>query len=351
MPDSSLLGEIELANLLIKKGLISRRQFVDGEVRLTLADRRNRNIRISVRNASGLFTKQAKTPEGRATIEHEWSFLKMLEGTTDELSKHLPRSIYFDRRLNLLVSTLIPGGQSMHDHLMAQWVELAARSESVGRAFARLHNRPVPPRALKLRRAPMTFHWNRPPSSLLKNIAPANVRLLAAIQADSVFSDGLDRLQRDWQATTLIHGDAKLDNIVIVPGEVFLVDWELATVGDPRWDVATIFSSFLSSWIATMPMAHGMNIDSMTSRSRIPLAEMQSCATSFWDAYARARGMDSPDRFLQRALAYCGARLVQTAYEYMQYANRLTANAVYLIQMAANLVREPRRGIGLMLGG
>lgn len=346
----SLLGEIELAGVLINKGLIGRKKFVGGEVRFTLADRRNRNIRITIRDAVGLFTKQAKTPEGKTTLEHEWAFLKMLERTKDELSQHLPRNIYYDRKLNLLVLELIPSGRSMHDLLMQQWGELASQSASVGRAIGRLHNRPVSSDALSLKRGPIAFGWNKPPYSLLKNISPANVRLIAAVQADAPLSEGLDQLHLDWRSTSLVHGDAKLDNILIGPDGVFLVDWELATVGDPRWDMATIFSSFLSSWVATMPMAHGVGIDLMTRQARISLATIQGCVRPLWNAYADTRGISRIDRFLEGTVAYCGARLVQTAYEYMQYANRLTANAVYLLQIAANLIKDPRRGLRLIFG-
>jgi aminoglycoside phosphotransferase (APT) family kinase protein len=61
-------------------------------------------------------------------------------------------------------------------------------------------------------------------------------------------------LVRDWLAAHLpgeaapavVHGDAKLDNVVVGPGETpavaAVLDWEMATVGDPRADLGYLLS-------------------------------------------------------------------------------------------------------------
>ncbi|MDQ1600861.1 MAG: hypothetical protein QOD68_2335, partial [Actinomycetota bacterium] len=59
---------------------------------------------------------------------------------------------------------------------------------------------------------------------------------------------------RDWlvahlpaeAAPAVVHGDAKLDNVVVGPGETpavaAVLDWEMATVGDPRADLGYLLS-------------------------------------------------------------------------------------------------------------
>jgi aminoglycoside phosphotransferase (APT) family kinase protein len=71
---------------------------------------------------------------------------------------------------------------------------------------------------------------------------------------------------RDWLAAHLpaeaepavVHGDAKLDNVVVGPGETpavaAVLDWEMATVGDPRADVGYLLS-FWPDPDATHPLA------------------------------------------------------------------------------------------------
>lgn len=53
----------------------------------------------------------------------------------------------------------------------------------------------------------------------------------------------------DSGAASIVHGDYKIDNVICVPGEpkvAAIVDWEMATVGDPLADLGY----FLSFWLA-----------------------------------------------------------------------------------------------------
>ena len=76
---------------------------------------------------------------------------------------------------------------------------------------------------------------------------------------------------RDWLVAHLpaeaepavVHGDAKLDNVVVGPGELPVVaavlDWEMATVGDPRADLGYLLSFWpepdVEGGSATHPLA------------------------------------------------------------------------------------------------
>jgi hypothetical protein len=57
--------------------------------------------------------------------------------------------------------------------------------------------------------------------------------------------DGLDRLRRVGGGLTprpfaLIHGDLHRENFIVDPdGDLWTIDWELAMVGDPLYDLAT----------------------------------------------------------------------------------------------------------------
>ncbi|QKC95909.1 phosphotransferase [Mesorhizobium sp. NZP2298] len=345
----ALLAEPELIQLLIGKGLISRKDFVSKDVRLSLAERRNRNVKITIGGSSGLFTKQAKSNIAVATIFRESTVLDLLSSTQDDLSHYLPRKLAYDAKLGLLISALIPNGRSLHDILMQQRTLPHGHAQAAGRALACLHNRAVPGNLANILQSDPPIQWNRPHYSVLRNISPANVRLLLAVQNDAELSEGLDDLQSNWSRTSVIHGDAKLDNIVISPDGLALVDWELSTTGEPGWDVGTVFAGLLFSWIASMPMAQGTNHDLMAREASLPLSGIQNAAAQFWGTYASAAGVDSKSEFLHNAIRFCGARLVQTAYEYMQYSSRLTANAIYLLQVAANLIKSPDRGVGLLL--
>jgi aminoglycoside phosphotransferase (APT) family kinase protein len=85
---------------------------------------------------------------------------------------------------------------------------------------------------------------------------------------------------RDWLVAhvpaevepAVVHGDAKLDNVVVGPGEVpavaAVLDWEMATVGDPRADLGYL----LSFW--PEPDVEGSSADH-------PLAQLVTAGAGF----------------------------------------------------------------------
>jgi hypothetical protein len=63
--------------------------------------------------------------------------------------------------------------------------------------------------------------------------------LLARVAADPAIVAGVRRARGAWRAVTLVHADLKHDNLLLAPdGRLAVVDWEMARVGDPAWDLA-----------------------------------------------------------------------------------------------------------------
>ncbi|WP_425231121.1 phosphotransferase family protein [Sphingomonas sp.] len=61
--------------------------------------------------------------------------------------------------------------------------------------------------------------------------------------------DWLPRTLPEQTRTSIVHGDYRIDNMILHPGEprvIAVLDWELSTLGDPLAD----FSYFLNSWVS-----------------------------------------------------------------------------------------------------
>ena len=354
-----LLAEPEIVVALLEIGLLTARQVVDGELVVTAAERRNRNVKVVVPGGRSLLTKQAKNPEAVRTLRQEAAALAALTATTDALTPHLPRMLYFDPDRCLLVLELVAGGRSVHELSMRGGRVAAGHGRLAGRVLALAHRRAAPAE-LGPARVPATLQLHRPHVGLLRDISRANLRLLEAVQSDAGLTSALDGLGRGWRPGGLIHGDAKWDNMVVSvppgPARFLLVDWELAAAGDPRWDVGTVLSTFLSAWVMSIPMAPSTAGDAdlgrMLRRAWFPLTRSHVAARRFWRSYAGTAGLaGAAERdFRDEAVAYCGGRLVQTAYEYLQLAAHPTANAICLVQLAANILRAPQRAAEVLLG-
>jgi aminoglycoside phosphotransferase (APT) family kinase protein len=349
-----LLAEPEIVVALLELGLLTARQVVDGELVVTAAERRNRNIKVVVPGGRCLLTKQAKSPEAVRTLRHEAAALAALTATADALSPHLPRMLHFDPGRCLLVLELVEGGRSVHELSVRGGRVAAGHGQLAGRVLALAHRRDAPAE-LGPARVPATLQLHRPHAGLLRDISRANLRLLEAVQSDAELTCALDGLGRGWRPRGLIHGDAKWDNMVVSapPDPRFLlVDWELAAAGDPRWDVGTVLSTFLSAWVMSIPMAADADLARMLRRAWFPLTRSHPAARRFWRSYAGTAGLAgaAEEEFRDEAVAYCGGRLVQTAYEYLQLAAHPTANAICLVQLAANILRAPQRAAEVLLG-
>jgi len=76
----------------------------------------------------------------------------------------------------------------------------------------------------------------------------------------------LDRLPPDPVRPTLLHGDYKLDNVMLDPADfgklVAVFDWEMSAVGDPLVDLGI----FLGYWVHTAPAAQRDSLTAVTTR-------------------------------------------------------------------------------------
>jgi aminoglycoside phosphotransferase (APT) family kinase protein len=86
--------------------------------------------------------------------------------------------------------------------------------------------------------------------------------LVERLRAHRDLSLLLQNLAEDWAAFAVIHGDVKWDNVLVRFGpngrwHLWLIDWELAGLGDPAWDLASLVEGILTasiSWTGTLEL-------------------------------------------------------------------------------------------------
>ena len=114
-------------------------------------------------------------------------------------------------------------------------------------------------------------------------------RLAASIPADDA--------ARDASTSGIVHGDYRLDNLLTVPGDAqpvkAVVDWEMATIGDPLTDVALLL---VYDKLGTL--VGGSAVADASSASGYPDERAQL------DRYVAASGRDLPDLAFHLGLAY-----------------------------------------------
>jgi len=190
---------------------------------------------------------------------------------------------------------------------------------------------------------------------MLADLSPGNLHLLRILQTEQGLSEQLDQICQEWQPGTVIHGDIKLDNVLVrIPQEkqedaaveLWLADWEMVQFGDPAWDLAGALQDFLIYWVSSMPLSNELTVEEMVAVARVPLAFVRNATRALWFSYRAEAGLDvdSANEFLLRAVRFSAARLIQSAFERLYNMDRLAGPPVLLLQMSANLLAEPARG-------
>jgi thiamine kinase-like enzyme len=358
------LNKNDLVHYLIERGLLDRRAVVDGDVMVVEGARRHHNYSVIRRQGTGLFVKQMQPDQAMSaqTLQKEAACYVMMESdaAVAEIHALMPRFRAYDPDRHILVMDLIGGGENLtelHRRLNGFPTDVAA---SVGVLLARYHDvssRELLPRAntaIYQGQPPWILSFHLVPHGSMQNLSAANGQFMTILQRYPDFGQALDRIRASWRRNVLVHGDMKFDNVVVrgartAEQTMYVVDWELADVGDSAWDVASILQAYLTWWIATLQRVPG---DEPGDGAQYPLESIQPAIGAFWDAYVSSRRLSAreADAELERAVSYAGARMLQTVYESMAWAPALSQHAVWQMQACINLLPEPRGAATDLLG-
>jgi Ser/Thr protein kinase RdoA (MazF antagonist) len=341
---------------LIDRKLIDPDAIIDGELKVVSAARRNRNLRVEARTG-GLLVKQPDDPTqgGHSTLLAEASFYAFCQNgpAAAAMADVLPRLIFFDPDRSLLALELLADASSPWQRFWAAGPQAFPHEigRRIGRMLGEVHRTFRDPAMLDdpslawlSPAVPWVMMAHKPGPELLSTISPANYQTLRILQTEGRLGESLDRLRGEWRPETVIHADVKSENILVSPGvegdSVRLVDWELVQRGDPAWDVAGVLQDAVMFWISGM--TGGGDLDALVASATFPWAVLQAYLRAFWQGYRRAAGLtlDEANATLARAVAFSGARLVQTAYEASHASSAMPAQSLLLLQASANLLAD-----------
>lgn len=216
-----------------------------------------------------------------------------MEPAVFEISQLLPRLVSENGDQNILIFDLISPAFTVGSILdrESDSGSFVQAMRALGAVLATVH------RALSLRQwgedarlasIPRSIPWamtlHKPAIAMLAKITQADWKALWFLQNQGEIAAQLERLGGQWQPEALIHGDIRLDNILVTSPtdgtdqssiRLWIVDWEMVQFGDPAWDVAGALQDLVVHWVKTMPMSDELNAEERTSRATFPLAVLQ----------------------------------------------------------------------------
>ena len=176
------------------------------------------------------------------------------------------------------------------------------------------------------------------------------------MQSFPAFGALVDALTEEWRPSCLVHFDVKGDNILLSAKRRarsgWLIDWELAALGDPAWDVGSMFADYLGVWLWSIPITGEHPPAHYLSLARFPLTGIQPALRAFWQSYRQVRGLTgmAATAFLLAATRYCAIRLIQRVHEQTREAIDLLANTICQLQLSWNILQEPELACVHLLG-
>ncbi len=238
---------------------------------------------------------------------------------------------------------------------------LAAVRALVALALAECHRLPVDatPLAARLpRAAPWVCDLARPAPASLRELAPAQLRVIQALQSEQRAVAALDRLRDEWRPSRLVHGDFKWSNLLVrrdgegPPTGVLLLDWEMAQLGDPAWDVGAVLHAFITEAVLEPEPAPGAGAETAARLLGEAARQVRSAHRDFWNHYrAAARLTDAEASALRDRLpAHVAARLLKTAFEWSQAEAKLPRRAAAILQLGINMLGSPGAAAEVVLG-
>src|SRR6476661_1939103 len=359
-----LLTEHNLFYYLLDKGMVDKDKVIDGEFTVRRSDSRNNNFLVNREyDHHAYFIKQVKAFEAEKTetlrTEAHCYQLANTDPGYKALKQFLPAFFHYDPLSHVLVTGQVKNAVSVFDFyyrsvnskipeiiadILASYHGTISSALLLQPAFA--HFRKQKPWVFSVATTPPGF-WSQEGQA-------AEQQMMQLIHKNRDYVQLLSQLEHEWQPQTLVHNDAKFNNFLISYDSetndiqfIQLIDWELADIGDPLWDVATIFQNYLSLWVTTdVPEQTG------PKGFKITLPQVQPAMQQFWRRYT-AQMKWTPEQaagLLVKATRFCALKLIHACFETTPYSPTLQPLSVKLLQLSFNILRSPQEAAVKLLG-
>jgi thiamine kinase-like enzyme len=365
-----LLSEHNVFYYLLDQGMMDTESVVNGEFSARRNDSRNNNFVINREfTHHGYFIKQvrARDAEKTETLRAEAACYQLAEKDPRfaALKNSLPKFHHYDTKHHILVVDQVRDVQSLHDHYFSNQRFDKDIPQKLAGILAACHRTDLVSNTQN-QEAPLPFRmqkpWlftiaSQPPQQWMGGPPSAEQQTMQMIFKNPEYVQLLAQCEPEWQPYSLIHNDIKFPNFLLSVNpetqqvkDIKLIDWELADIGDPIWDVAGLLYAYLQLWISTdLPEAE---LKMYPNFKKILLPQLQPSMDIFWQSYKQQMGWDEQTAAYQllKAVRYTALRLIHGCFEAAPYTRSLQPSGAKMLQISFNILRAPAGAITQLFG-
>jgi len=359
----SVLTQETVIAYLLRRGRLTPEELIRNEVKVYDSTRRNGNFRVERQSGDRLLLKQAREPNALQTVAWEAQIYRTFQALprSHPVRRYTVPFLEYDADEAVLFLRAMADARTLAAHQNQGRISTGPATW-MGRALAALHSLELGSSAMRAlseglpRRVPHALFLHRPDHALYCNASYGNLQAVRILQSFPAFGALIDALTKEWRPSCLVHFDVKGDNILLLAEprarSGWLIDWELAALGDPAWDVGAMFADYLGVWLWSIPITGEHPPAHYLSLARLPLTRLRPALRGFWKSYRLARGLTgrAATAFLLSATRYCAVRLIQRVHEQTREAAELLANTICQLQLSWNILREPELACVHLLG-
>ena len=348
---------------LLDKGFIEPASLADGDYVATQMQTRNVIFRITRQAAKSLFVKQLNSfdPNNTYVLQKDATCLWLIKNhpAFEQLSGYVPDYFGFDPEKQVLVTEYLPDSSNLEDYARLNQGSLPLHvREELASVLASYHF-PLGSEVLNSRSVqffPRQVPWvmnltgaeTGAQNAALLSQMPTPNPVLSAVLGSPDFHAVLASIKSEWVATSLIHGDLKWMNLLVQRADgqekVKVIDWEIADIGDPLWDVAGVLQGFITNIIRYHPHIASPSFSLVPGIGLTHLQDAWPLMGHFWRLY---RAQTTPDAdptttatALAKTLRFTGVRLVQSAIEQNMALPTLQPDSTKLLQASYALLNN-----------
>ena len=344
---------------LINKGFLEIDDLMNGEFMLTQSQSRNSIFQVSRGNKTGLFVKQLVSMDSLnvylmqkdATVHYMIHKLDVFKN----VRQFVPKYFGYDPKTQVLVTGYFPDAQNLVEWSEARKELSVDQAVEIATILSSFHidlTEEIPTNSsLQFFNRDLPWILNIP--SMPNSQTDA---LFKMIEEDEFLSDQLHDIRKNWSGNSMVHGDIKLVNFVTVneggKDKVKVIDWEIANIGDPLWDVAGLLQSYLFFWITKLTAGpNGFQL--MAGQEYLDAPARKTITSAFWKVYAEKQGWtkEEEEKNKTKTMKYLAARLLQSAKELNQFnPSQLSSNSTLILQITKSILQSPEAAAKEYLG-
>lgn len=323
-----------LHHYLLENGTLEPESLIDGSY--TAAQARTRNVTFNVTRRSGknLFVKQLAMfdPQNTYILQKDATCLWLIknEPAFKNLSAYVPDYFGYDTSNQVLITEFLPDARNLENFFRFENKQVNDYVDKIAPILASFHfpldkkTSDLPSMRFFQKQLPWALSFGTPDSASQYGNSPVINQIVNNPDYKAMLRDARNM----YTYTSLIHGDIKWMNFLVSgqTGEesIKLIDWEIADIGDPLWDVGGLFMSVIMLEAVENP--YQKKEKQAASKTMAQLLEpCWPVMGRLWKAYCAECAFDfgKSDEAFSRALHFAGARLIQTAVEFNMHGTQV----------------------------